>query len=134
MKPKSFLLLAFAWLALAGTALGQVTSRDVKESIERGVNYLQKQQQPSGSWGDYQGHAGGMSALCTLALLSCGQPIDDPYVRRALQHLEGLPKPDTTYAASLRIMVFVAADAKRYKQQIEEMAAWLEHNQIKDGP
>ncbi len=133
MHLKCLLFPLLAWLAVAGTTFGQVSSRDVKEAIERGVGYLQKQQQASGSWGDYPGHTGGLSALCTLALLSCGEPVDDPVVRRALLHLEGLSKPETTYAASLRIMAFVAADPKRYKEQIAGMVRWLETNQIKDG-
>ncbi len=123
-----------AWLMLAGVVRGEINSKDVKDAIDRGVNYLQKQQQTSGSWGDYAGHAGGLSSLCTLALLSCGEPISDPFVKRSLQNLEGMPAPDTIYAASLRIMVFSTADPKRYRQKIDEMTAWIVANQIDEGP
>lgn len=109
-----------------------ISAADVAESIRKGVNYLKSVQQPNGSWTEYEGQPGGMTSLCTLALLNCGLGKDDPAVAKALKYLEGLPPPKAVYAASLRIMVFAAADPKAYKPQINGMAGWLTEVQVSD--
>jgi hypothetical protein len=105
--------------------VGDITAADVNESIRQGIDYLKKIQQADGSWTEYEGQPGGMTALCTLALLNCGLGKDDPAVSKALAYLESLPNPKAVYAASLRIMVFAAADPKAYKVKIDELANWL---------
>ena len=121
-------------ISLPSAVRGEVTSRDVRDAIERGSNYLKKQQNiVSGSFGEHPGHPGGLTALCVLSLLSCGDKPDEPTVAKGLAYLKGLPVADTTYSASLRIMAFAAADPTRYRQEIDGMARWLEAHQIREG-
>jgi hypothetical protein len=112
---------------------GDVTAADVNESIRQGIAYLKKVQQADGSWTEYEGQPGGMTSLCTLSLLNCGLDKSDPAVSKALKYLEALPNPKAVYAASLRIMVFVAADPVAYKVQIDGMGGWLAGSQVADG-
>ena len=41
-------------------------------------------QNQNGSWTEYPNNPGGVTALCTLALLNAGVPIDDEQMQRAL--------------------------------------------------
>jgi hypothetical protein len=112
-----------------------LTAEDVLDAIDAGVNYLKKEQRLNGGWPDHVGQPGGVTALCTLALLSAGIPKDDPCVQKALTHLRDLGDPKTVYTTSLQTMVFCAADPDADKLMIQRNAAWLEAIQFKDqGP
>lgn len=112
----------------------EITAKEVRDALERGVTYLKKQQNPTqGNWPEYESEIGGLTALATLALLSCGEKPDSPEVAKALKYLDALPPPKRTYAASLQIMAFAAADPKRYKLKITAVAHFLEARQIKSG-
>lgn len=120
-------------------ACGQedLTSEQVRKSIERGVNWIKKQQNTeNGSWTEMRGYKGGVPALCTLALLNAGVPPDDPVIRRSLAYLRTLTKPEQTYCVALQTMVFCLAspDAAGDRLQITKNVRWLEGAQIKDGP
>ena len=59
------------------------------------------EQQTDPPWPNYFRQPGGVTGLCTLALLHCGVEPDDKHVERALQYLRGL-KTNTTYAVALQ--------------------------------
>ena len=65
----------------------EIEAEAVRNSIERATEYLKKQQAVNGSWPDHAGQVGGVTALCTLALLNAGVPVEDPSIQRALKHL-----------------------------------------------
>jgi hypothetical protein len=75
---------------------------------------------------------GGVTALCTLALLNSGIEPDDPAVQKALTILRGV-KPKWTYAVALQTMVFCAAEPERDLVLIRRNANWLEETQIRKG-
>src|SRR5687768_7869957 len=87
-------------IALAGLVLSvaviqpvraEVTAAQVDEAIRTGTAYLLKRQdKATGSWTEYKGEPGGLTALATLALLNSGVPKDDPQVKAALAYLEKL--------------------------------------------
>ena len=54
------------------------------DAIDRGIAYLKREQSPRGNWGEMAGYTGGVTALCTLALLNAGVPADDPTIVKAL--------------------------------------------------
>lgn len=118
------------------SATAQVDAEKVRLAIESAVRFLKKQQVPhNGSWPDYPGYKGGITSLCTLALLSCGFTPKDPAVEKALRYLKHeAERPDMTYTVSLRLMVYAAADPGLYRTEIESYARWLEGNQIRNGP
>lgn len=114
-------------------ARAQVDAHMVNDSIEAGVAYLKRQQGPQGPWKEYNDvQPGGVTSLCTLAILSCGVPAEDESVAKALRYLETL-EPSKTYAASLQTMVFCMASPKRYQAQIARNARWLVEKQVPRG-
>ena len=125
-----------------GTALrparGEITAEAVREAIDRGVKFLERKQLPDGSWGEYGGGSmrpepGGLTSLCTLALLSCGVPPDDPHIERALQYIRKFPTPGHTYATSLQTMVLCRANPQRDRLQITANVKWLQAAQSTRG-
>ena len=118
-------------------ARADITADQVRQSIERAIGYLKREQRDDGNgggaWPDWQTNAGGMTSLCTLALLNAGVPTSDETIQRALRHLRGLP-PEWTYAAALQTMVFCAAEPEADAVNIQRLVRWFESTQIKSGP
>lgn len=112
----------------APAARAEITAEQVREAIDRGVAYLEREQKDDGSWPDPPGYPGGVTALCTLALLNCGVAADDPHVQSAVNHLRKL-EPTVTYATALQTMVFAAAEQKSNLPLIRRNALWLAENQ-----
>ena len=130
--------LAVVTIIAPATALPQPAGRpidaaQVMTAIDRGVAYLRHEQQPRGNWTEFPGFDGGVTSLCTLALLNSGVPADDPAVRLALNYLRGLD-PDKTYSVALQTMVLCAAEPKRDMLRIRNNVRWLESHQNMEGP
>lgn len=111
---------------------GHVTAEMVRESIEQGVKYLKSQQSNRGTWNDVAQYEGGVTALCTLALLNCGVPPSDPVIQKALTTLRKV-ELKKTYSVALRTMVLCAAEPKRDQLAIQESVRWLESTQLPTG-
>ena len=111
---------------------GPVTAEMVREAIDQGVQYLKEQQSKRGTWNDMAQYDGGVTALCTLALLNSGVPVDDPHIQKALRFLRTL-KPKKTYSVALRTMVFSVAEPKTDLPLIQKNVRWLESNQLASG-
>ncbi len=126
------LLLAVAMGPWAATARAEISAEQVRQSIDRGVAYLKRVQKDDGSWPDPRGYEGGITALCTLALLNCGVPPEDPQVQLALNYLRTLP-PKMTYSTALQTMVFCAAEPKTNLQLIRRNALWFQQQQKREG-
>lgn len=130
----------FVCLVLASPVLAQPAVRKeplvdrVKRSIDEGVRYLRKSQQPDGSWVtdklsldvDFQG---GGTALALLALVNCGVPADDVVVKRGLTYLRGL-EPTKTYVRALQTMVLVEAGKTEDLERIQKNVDWLVETRI----
>jgi len=111
----------------------EITPEQVRDAIDRGIKFLKSRQELNGSWPDYLGQPGGVTALCTLALLSAGVPTDDATIQKALVKLEKYP-PEKTYVTALQTMVFCRANPKQYRPQIRLNVDWLAQKQLKSGP
>ncbi len=112
----------------------EIDAAEVRQSIEKGVAYLKAQQHPKeGNWPDIRPgqQVGGITCICTLALINCGTPVSDPSIQKALAYLRTLT-PDSTYVMSLQTMVFCIAEPQRDLLKIQTSAKWLEDHQIKD--
>ena len=119
--------------ALWAQPRGPITAEQVRDAIAGGVKYLQNEQNDSrGTWNDLGQYPGGVTALCTLALLNSGVPPSDPHVQKALDFLRNI-EPTKTYSVALQTMAFCAADPYRYQPQIQRNVLWLEKNQLPDG-
>ena len=125
-------LVALLALACATRARAEITAEQVRQSIDRAVSYLERQQNRNGSWQEYNGFPGGVTALCTLALLNAGVSPEDPRVEAALSRLRTL-RPAQTYVTSLQTMVFCAAQPKKDLLLIRQNVKWLESTQITSG-
>jgi hypothetical protein len=116
-------------------AADEVTADEVRTAIRRGVEYLKSQQDKvNGSWPEHPGQPGGMTALCTLALLTAGESPASREMQLALNYLRGLPDPTDTYAVALQTMALAAAEPEKDRAIIARNARWLENAQMKDGP
>ena len=122
----------------AAPALGDVTAAQVQQAIGRGVAFLKSQQRPDGSWPDLKNqhqHPAGTTALIAHALITAGEPIDSPAIRRAVANLERFTADeiDGNYAVGLQTMVFCEADPRRLAPRIAANVAWVEAAQIREG-
>ena len=126
---------------LVTTVLRPVRAEDisperVREAIDQGVEFLKSQQKNDGHWPDWVGYHGGVTSLCTLALLNAGVGPEDDSLQRALAYLRKL-RPDEinrTYCVALQTMVLCQAEPKRDLAAIGRNVQWLQKIQIEDGP
>jgi hypothetical protein len=115
-------------------ARGEIDAEQVRQAIDAGVNKLLDAQADDGTWTEvHTNMPGGVTALCTLALLTSGVSIDDPKIQRALTLLRKL-HPHMTYTNSLQTLVMCAAEPKKDLLHIQENVRWLESQQLRDGP
>jgi hypothetical protein len=112
-----------------------VNAAQVRESIARGVRFLRdRQEKRTGSWSEQQGFPeGGISALCTLALLNSGVPVDDPVMVSALNYVRKPKDSRRTYSVSLETMVLCTATPEKDRLLIRQNVAWLQRNQVPEG-
>jgi len=127
----SILAIVAPFGTLAQPQNGQpIDAGQVLSAIERGVAYLKREQLPRGRWNESMpGYEGGITALCTLALLNSGVGVDDPAVRQALDALRSM-QPNKTYTVALQTMVFCAAEPKKDMLYIRRNVKWLEEHQV----
>ncbi len=121
-------LLVFVALLLvlmARPAAAQIDSASVKRAIDRGTAFLVDQQQERGNWSENATNPGGVTALCTLALLESGLTARHPAVSRALAYLRSFETPGTTYSTSLHLMVMAKAAPRTERLRIARYAKWL---------
>ena len=119
---------------IVGSLRAEITAEQVRQAIDHGVGYLKTQQRNDGAWPvEWPGQPGGVSALCTLALLNSGTEPSDERMQRALNHLR-LIEPAMTYVVSLQTMVFARAEPEKDRLLIDRNVRWLEKTQIRQGP
>ena len=102
-------LVAGLFGSIVGPVRAEVTAEQVRKAIDRGANYLLEQQRNDGSWPEMIAQPGGVSALCTLALLNAGVEPDDQRMQKALNYLRTI-RPERTYVVALQTMVFARAE------------------------
>ncbi len=100
------------WTSIVGPLRAEITADQVRQSIEGGVSFLKRQQAKDGSWGEVASYKGGVTSLCTLALLNSGVEPSDPSIRIALDQLRKI-RTDRTYTVALQTMVFARAEPGR---------------------
>ncbi len=109
-----------------------IEPEQVRESIQRGIAYLKRQQKVDGSWAEWNGLPGTTSSLCALALLNAGVKPSDPDMQRALGYLRKV-RTDRTYPLSLQTMVLCQAEPERDIGQIIANVKALVQSQRNDG-
>lgn len=121
-----------AWTGRASQAQDQITAEMVRTSIENGVRFLLAEQRDDGGFPQVSPNPrGGVTSLCTLALLNSGVDPRSPQVKKAVEQLLAVREDQlSTYTASLRIMVLCLADPKAYRGQIASDVRWLTEKQL----
>jgi hypothetical protein len=104
-----------------------------REAIERSIAFLKGQQEEPGNWPDYKLFRGGMTALCTLALLEVGVPPTDEAVTKALGWLRENDRPAFTYVVSLVTRTYARAGFPEDRGRIKRNADWLGSTMISRG-
>ena len=136
MKTSLLTLLAGGVLLASAVAVrgADLAPEDVRNALKIGIRYLEASQDPNtGKWSEYGGQEGGITALCTLALLNAVEtPETDQCIQRALTYLRKL-QPNTTYVISLQTMVLCRATPAADQGIINHNVEWLVSTQIKDG-
>lgn len=117
--------------------------KDVDGTIDRGVAWLLAQQRPTGRWTTFEAERGslyelGMQALCMLACVKGGVPLDDPRMVRANRALASIYETQKnnlqTYEVGLTLMLLDARstgqlrrfEGKKDKKKRKASAADLE--------
>ena len=140
MRPR-YLTLFITTIILAGSlnasARAEVDAKQLREAMTHAINFLKRKQGAGGKWpamtlGSADSHTGGVTSLCTLALLNAGLKNTDKDVAKALKYIESI-SPSGTYSTSLQVMVLAQADAKRYQLKIRQAVDLLVATQLKDG-
>jgi len=109
-------------------AMAAIDAPTVQQSIDRGIAYLRSTQNAQGGWKEYTGQSGGLTALCTLALLTAGVPPDDPAMQKALTYLRKI-EPSETYSVALQTIVLCQIGAPGDLVRIRRNVTWLESQQ-----
>ncbi len=110
-----------------------LTAERVRAAIDGGVKYLLTEQNPrTGAWNTYVRQRGGVTALCTLALLNSGVEPSNEQIKKALAFLRKVP-PTQTYSVSLQTMAMCAASPREDLVQIQKNVNWLEQAQQEGG-
>jgi hypothetical protein len=136
MSPK-LVRVILAWMLVVGAVLPAPAAQRgkeplverVREAIERGIDFLRRQEDGKGSWergGERASSAnpGGYTSLVLLALLNAGVKPDDPVIERGLAFLRPI-EPEHTYVVSLQTMVFAEAGRKEDLGRIQRNVDWL---------
>lgn len=135
--------IALVLLSLAARPVqaADVTAEAVRQAIERGQDFLRRQQQGDGSWPDGSHPRGGVTALVMLALLESGMKPEHSTIDHGLRNLRTvrpsggqLAGVSNTYVVSLQTMVYCLARPREDIGRIKENVAWLEDAQIRTGP
>src|SRR5215475_10908534 len=121
---------ADATVKIKSAAATKIDSDQYRKTVDRGVAYLLKVQNPDGSFNDEKATPA-ITALVTAGLLQAGQSPDSPAVAKSLKYMEKFVQPDggiykpgssiQNYETSISIMCFAAANKDgRYKDLIKK--------------
>ncbi len=118
--------------SIVAIARADLAPEDVRNAMKLGVGFLKDHQHPDGTWADYHGQEGGVTALCTLALLNAGESLEEEHVKKAMTYLRRLPAK-TTYVVALQTMALCRASPEADQGIIGRNVEWLEASQVREG-
>jgi hypothetical protein len=127
-----FIAIVLSLVSGLPVARADIDAEQVRRAIQRGIDYLKREQHKDGSWSDQPGLPGGISGLCTLALLTAGEPMTDPSMRAAVNHMRKI-RVKMTYSLSLQTMVLANAEPLKDLLLIRDNVQLLEEIQLKTG-
>jgi hypothetical protein len=131
----AFLLLANAAFLRADPELTPEVQDRINQAIDKGVVFLRKTQNPTGTWAADKGpHTVGYAALPALTLLECGVSAKEPAIQWAAIFVrKNATNLDTTYELALSILLLDRLGDKRDRPMIEMMSLRLMAGQTATG-
>jgi len=123
------LLVIVAALVVPTRSAMAIDAAAVQQAIDRGIAYLRTTQNAQGGWKEYTGQSGGLTALCTLALLTAGVPPDDPAILKSLAYLRKIESSET-YSVALQTILYCQLGSPGDLVRIRRNVQWLESEQI----
>jgi len=118
---------------VAGPAAYGQTDDEVAAARERGIKFIKQKQKGDGSW-EFASHDVGITALCTIALIENGVPLNDPIVQKGYEYVKKhSANLKNTYDLSLVIVLLSRFGDRRDKPQIKSYAARLIAGQMDSG-
>lgn len=127
-----FILPVMVLLATALPSAAQdLSPQQVRQSMQRGIDYLKRRQAPQGNWELYQGERCGQTALAVIALYSCGVKAGDPSIQDGMKYLRMFAGKDAgrIYSLSLQTMAFSLIDPKKNLPLIKDNVRLIESAQ-----
>lgn len=122
----------FVWLWLAIQDPAEEVRRlqpDIDKAIDRGIDFLLRDQLRDGSWGHKADHhRNGQTALSAYTLIKSGLPATHPAVEHAFAYLAQTP-PEDTYSMGCQLLAYGAAHrTDAMKPLVAELVSWMEPN------
>jgi hypothetical protein len=106
--------------------------KKINRSIESGLDFLKKSQNPDGAWG--LGHFIGHAALGGLTMLECGLPATDMHIQRSATYVrQNLSLCNQNYEASLAILFLDRLGDPRDRVLIQSLALRILASQCECG-
>lgn len=132
-KSTTFALVTVLSTVMLTSVVQAQTDQEVTEARLKGVEFLKSQQKEDGSW-EFEGHPVGITALCTMALLENGVPVNDPLIRKGREFvLKESDKLKSTYDLALAILLLSRIGDREDKVLIRRFAARLIAGQTTTG-
>ncbi|MFN0195803.1 MAG: hypothetical protein ACKVT0_03610 [Planctomycetaceae bacterium] len=115
------------------SSLHAQTEEEINAARLKGLDYIKSKQKKEGNW-VYEGHDVGITALCTMALLENGVPINDPLIERGQAFVrKNIEELTSTYDLSLAILLLSRIGDRQDRAHIRTLAARLIAGQTKTG-
>jgi hypothetical protein len=130
-----FLLVSLIPARAERVPLPPAEQEKVNDAITQGVRFLKKTQLADGSWTPVgTPHRVGYTALPGLTLLECGEPLDDPVVKKAIHCVRRCGRElDATYELALSILLLDRVGDAKDRDLIQTMALRLVAGQTMTG-
>ncbi|MCA9014936.1 MAG: terpene cyclase/mutase family protein, partial [Planctomycetaceae bacterium] len=129
----TFVLVAVLSTVIFSAVVQAQTEQEVTAARLKGVEFLKSQQKEDGSW-EFEGHPVGITALCTMALLENGVPVNDPLIQKGHQFvLKEAEQLKSTYDLALAILLLSRIGDREDKVLIRRFAARLIAGQSTSG-
>ncbi|MBX9583202.1 MAG: hypothetical protein K2X87_23090 [Gemmataceae bacterium] len=134
-----FAVLATSLAAAQPTPLPPKEQAAVDDAVARAVEFLRREQKPTGIWGtgtqaNDGGYLVGYTALAGLALAEAGVPPSDPALRKAALVVRvAAPHIDRTYEVALAILFLDRMAEPKDKPAIQSLATRLIGGQTQSG-
>ncbi|MBM3990463.1 MAG: hypothetical protein FJ298_05570 [Planctomycetes bacterium] len=110
----------------------RISQDAINEAIDRGVQFLLREQLIDGSWGCWEHWGAGHPVYVAYTLMKCGVKKDHPAVRMALALMDHR-EMDTTYARACALLALEARGDADSRERMQELAGELVATQSASG-